>query len=128
MDDETDDLLVKLGEKYPFLTVCKYADEEFVGIIQNNDDAITSIYDFGQLPNTELKQLFLELGDTWWWESNRSIPINLFLKQEWLPFKPYTRVFTNKTLEILSGPVTSLSKISQVKRKRKSITLVRKMN
>ena len=23
---------------------------------------------------------FLELGDVWWWESNRQIPIHLFLK------------------------------------------------
>ena len=122
-----DNLLVQLGEKYPFLTVCRYAGEEFVGIIQNNDATITSIYDFGQLPNTELKQLFLELGETWWWESNRSIPINLFLKREWIIFKPYTRTFTNKTLEVLSGPVTSLSKISHTKRKRKSITLVRRI-
>ena len=122
-----DNLLSQLQEKYPFLSVCKYAGEEYVGIIQNNDDAITSIYDFGQLPTTELKELFLELGETWWWESNRSIPINLFLKKEWEPFKPYTRTFTNKTLEILSGPITSLNKITHTKRKRKSITLVRRV-
>ena len=122
-----DNLLLQLQEKYPFLSVCKYAGEEYVGIIQNNDDTITSIYDFGQLPTTELKELFLELGETWWWESNRSIPINLFLKKEWEPFKPYTRTFTNKTLEILSGPVTSLNKITHTKRKRKSITLIRRV-
>ena len=75
-------LFEKLGEKYPFLTVCRYADMEFVGIIQNHDNTITSIYDFGQLPTQELKVLFLELGEQWWWESNRSIPINLFLKSE----------------------------------------------
>jgi len=120
-------LLVQLEEKYPFLTVCKYADEEFIGIIQNTDASITSIYDFGLLPTTELKELFLKLGDTWWWESNRCIPINLFLKSEWTIFRPYTRTFTNKTLEVLSGPVTSLNNISQTKRKRKSITLVRRI-
>ena len=120
-------LFEKLGEKYPFLTVCSYAGDEFVGIIQNHDNAITSIYDFGQLPSQELKILFLELGESWWWESNRSIPINLFLKDDWTVFKPYTRTFTNKTLEILSGPVTSLNDISHTKRKRKSITLVRRV-
>ncbi|RLF55893.1 MAG: hypothetical protein DRN27_10135, partial [Thermoplasmata archaeon] len=102
-------LLIQLEKKYPFLTVCRYADEEFVGIIQNHDNTITSIYDFGQLPTVELKKLFLDLGETWWWESNREIPINLFLKNEWTIFKPYTRIFTNKTLKILSGPVTSLN-------------------
>jgi len=121
-----DNLLQKLGDKYPFLSVCKYADEEYIGIIQNSDNTITSIYDFGQLPSQEYKLLFLELGETWWWESNRKIPINLFLKQDWLPFKPFTRVFTNKNLDILSGPITSLNSIA-IKRKRRSITLVRKV-
>ena len=73
--ENNSDLFKKLSEKYPFLTVCKHADEEFVGIIQNRDATITSMYSFGHLPTTELKQLFLDLGETWWWESNRSIPI-----------------------------------------------------
>ena len=125
--ENNSDLFKKLSEKYPFLTVCKHADEEFVGIIQNRDATITSIYSFGDLPTTELKQLFLELGETWWWESNRSIPINIFLKSEWDVFKPYSLTFTNKALEILSGPATSLNEIVHQKKKRKSITLVRRM-
>lgn len=125
--ENNSDLFKKLSEKYPFLTVCKHADEEFVGIIQNRDATITSLYSFGDLPTTELKQLFLELGETWWWESNRSIPINIFLKSEWDAFKPYSLTFTNKSLEILSGPATSLNEIVHKKKKRKSITLVRRM-
>jgi len=125
--ENNNSLFKKLTEKYPFLTVCRYADEEFVGIIQNRDGVITSLYNFGALPNTELKELFLELGETWWWESNRSIPINIFLRHEWGVFKPYTKTFANKSLEILSGPVTSLNEIVHKKKKRKSITLVRRM-
>jgi len=124
---ENTNLFEKLQEKYPFLSVCKYADEEHVGIIQNRDNNITSLYDFGLLTSPELKQLFLELGETWWWESNRSIPINIFLRGEWDIFKPYTKTFINKSLEILSGPCTSLNEIAHKKKKRKSITLVRKM-
>jgi len=119
-------LFNQLSDKYPFLSVCKYADEEFVGIIQNHDNIFTCIYDFGKLPNVEIKQQFLDLGEVWWWESNRSIPINLFLKGEWDIFKPYIRTFTNKSLDVLSGPVTSLNNISQNRRKRKSITLIRR--
>lgn len=121
-------LFDKLSEKYPFLTVCRYAESEYVGIVQNCGSAITSLYDFGMLNDQELKIRFLELGETWWWESNRSIPINIFLRGEWDIFKPYIRTFNNKSLEILSGPTTSLSQLSQAKRKRKSITLVRKMD
>jgi len=125
--ENNNDLFKKLAEKYPFLTVCRHADEEFVGIIQNRDAVITSMYNFGALPTTELKEKFLELGETWWWESNRSIPINIFLKSEWDIFKPYAKTFTNKSLEVLSGPATSLNEIVHKKKKRKSITLVRRM-
>lgn len=126
--ENNNNLFKKLSEKYPFLTVCRYAEEEFVGIIQNRGNTITSMYNFGSLPTVEHKKLFLELGEIWWWESNRSIPINIFLRGEWSVFKPYTKTFTNKTLEILSGPVTSLSEIVHKKKKRKSITLVRKVD
>lgn len=121
------ELFEKLSEKYPFITLCVYSSQEYVGIIQNRDDAITTIYDFGSISNLTEKQLFLELANVWWWESNRSIPINIFLKKEWEPFRIYIRTFANKDLEILHGPVCSLSDLARKKSKRKSITLVRRM-
>lgn len=121
------DLFAKLAEKYPFITLCVYASSEYVGIIQNQDDAITTIYDFGSIQGLGEKQRFLELANVWWWESNRSIPINIFLKGEWDLFRPYLRTFTNKDLEILHGPVCSLGEMARKKSKRKSITLVRRI-
>lgn len=122
------DFFEKLAEKYPFITLCVYATTEYVGIIQNQDDAITTIYDFGAIADVKHKQQFLDLANIWWWESNRSIPINIFLKGDWDLFKPYLRTFTNKDLEILHGPVCSLSEMSRKKSKRKSITLVRRVD
>ena len=124
----THDLFAKLAEKYPFITLCLYANTEYVGIIQNHDDAITTIYDFGSIQRLEEKQRFLELANIWWWESNRSIPINIFLKGEWDLFRPYLRTFTNKDLEIMHGPICSLSEMARKKSKRKSITLVRRVD
>jgi hypothetical protein len=124
----TNDFFEKLAEKYPFITLCVYAATEYVGIIQNQDEAITTIYDFGAIADVELKRHFLELANVWWWESNRSIPINIFLKGEWDVFRPYLRTFTNKDLEILHGPVCSLSEMGRKKSKRKSITLVRRVD
>ena len=121
------DLFAKLSEQYPFITLCVYASNEYVGIIQNQDDLITTIYDFGAIQDAELKRRFVELANIWWWESNRSIPINIFLKQDWDPFKHYLRTFINKDLEILHGPVCSLAEIARKKSKRKSITLVRRI-
>jgi hypothetical protein len=122
------DIFSKLAEKYPFITLCVYASTEYVGIIQNKDDAITTIYDFGSIQDLEQKRQFLELANVWWWESNRSIPINIFLKSEWDPFKEYLKTFVNKDLEILHGPACSLIDIARKKSKRKSITLVRRVD
>ena len=122
------DLFTKLTEKYPFITLCVYANEEYVGIVQNRDDSVTTIYDFGAVQTQQKKLEFLELANTWWWESNRSIPINIFLRTEWEPFKATLRTFSNKDLEIIHGPVCSLMDIARKKSKRKSITLVRRVD
>jgi hypothetical protein len=86
------------------------------------------LYDFGSILSDEEKNQFIDLANTWWWESNRSIPINIFLKAEWEQFRPYLRTFSNRDLQILHGPVCSLTDISQKKSKRRSITLVRKLD
>jgi hypothetical protein len=117
----------KLSETHPFITVCSYASQDYVGIVQNKDDSVTTIYDYGSIIDSNSRTRFLELGDTWWWESNRLIPINLFLKEEWLPFKPYLRTFTNKSLVILHGPVCSMNELHKRRSKRRSITLVKRM-
>jgi len=124
----TNDLFARLSEKYPFISLCVYASTEYVGIIQNQDEAVTTIYDFGAIQDVTAKRRFLELANVWWWESNRSIPINIFLKTEWDPFRGYIRTFVNKDLEILHGPVCSLSEMARKKSKRKSITLVRRVD
>lgn len=117
----------KLTENHPFITVCSYATQDYVGIVQNRDDMVTTIYDYGSIVDPVIKEKFLELGDTWWWESNRLIPINLFLKDEWAMFKPYLRTFNNKSLVIVHGPVCSMAELSKRRSKRRSITLVKRM-
>ena len=122
------ELFDKLAERYPFITLCTYAGSEYVGVVQNRDDLVTTIYDFGIIQDIELKKQFLDLANVWWWESNRSIPINIFLKGEWDVFRPYLKTFVNKDLDILYGPATSLAELSRKKTKRKSITLVRRVD
>jgi hypothetical protein len=122
------DLFKKLTEKYPFITLCIYAGNEYIGIIQNQDDLVTTIYDFGSLHTADQKHRYLELANVWWWESNRSIPINIFLRQDWDDFRFCLRTFVNKDLDILHGPVCSLNDIARKKSKRKSITLVRRID
>ena len=72
-----DDSLKEFIKKYPFISYVIYGGNEYVGIIQNVDDFLTTIYDYGSLRTADEKKVFLELGETWWWESNRSIPIKI---------------------------------------------------
>jgi hypothetical protein len=121
------DFFKELSEKYPFITVVNYSGTEYVGIMLNRNTDVTTMYDFGRIVDQELKQRFIELAETWWWESNRSIPINIFLREEMYQFQDYKITFTNKDLEILMGPTISLSDLAKKRSKKKSITLVRKM-
>jgi hypothetical protein len=122
-----EDFFNKLSENHPFITICSYSSQDYVGIIQNRDDTVTTLYDYGAIMQAELRAKFLELGDIWWWESNRSIPINIFLKEEWLIFKPYIKTFNNKGLDIIHGPIVCMTDFSKKRSKRRSITLVRRM-
>lgn len=118
----------RLSANHPFITVCSYANQDYVGIIQNRDESVTTIYDYGAILDPEEKMKFLSLGEIWWWESNRLIPINLFLKDEWIPFKSYLKTFSNKSLIVLHGPITSMNELHKRRSKRKSITLVRRLD
>ena len=121
-------IFTHLAERYPFITLCVHANNEYVGIVQNRDDLVTTIYDYGAIQRHDDKLRFIELANVWWWESNRSIPINIFLKQDWEPFRGYLRTFMNKDLQILHGPVCSLQDLARKKSKRKSITLIRRVD
>lgn len=117
----------ELLSKYPFLTFLVYGGNEYIGVIQNLDEVITTIYDYGALRTVEQKQQFLELAEMWWWESNRLIPINVFLKAEWTPFRSVVKTMNSKDVEIKFGPQLSLKEIAAKRSKRRSITLVRKL-
>jgi len=117
----------ELLKKYPFLTYLVYGGNEYIGVIQNLDEVITTIYDYGALRTLDQKQQFLELAEMWWWESNRLIPINVFLKAEWVPFRTVVKTMNSKDVEIKFGPQVSLKEIAAKRSKRRSITLVRKL-
>ena len=124
MEEHYKQLLIK----YPFISYVTYGGNDYIGIIQNFDEVITTLYDFGVLKDDEVKRVFLELGEMWWWESNRLIPINVFLKQDWAVFKACLRTMNSKDVEIKMGPYVSLKEMATKRSKRKSITLVRRVS
>lgn len=115
-------------EDFPFLTGLKFRDIEYIGIIQNADDKIISFYDFDIIRTDEDKQKFLQLGEVWWWESNRILPINIFLRGELEAFRYCLKTVIQKDTEILFGPVTSLDNMYTKRIKRRQIQLVRKVD
>ena len=116
----------ELAEKFPFLSCVKHGMSEYVGILQNQDDFVTSIYVYDDIPSEALRTEFLRLGDVWWWESNRAIPINIFLAGEFNPFQNWLKTFTTKETKMIFGPSTSLNNIVRKRIKRRQIQLVKK--
>lgn len=117
-----------LQHNFPFISVINHVDHEYVGIVINQDAQITSIYDYSAIKTDAEKERFLELGEAWWWESNRLIPISIFLSKDILPFRYAIKNFATKDVKILLGPCTSLNDIITKRIKRKSITLIKKIN
>ena len=115
-----------LRDKFPFLSLVRKGDLEFVGIIQNEDVNVISFYDYGRLYSPQDKMTFLKYGETWWHESNRKIPINIFLKGDFRYFRTTLVTLNSKDIEILHGPTVRLSDISKKRVKRRTIQLVRR--
>ena len=114
-------------EQLPFISVLNYGEQEYVGIIINQDQFVTSFYDIDAIRTPEEKNQFILMGETWWWESNRQIPINIFLKAEIDIFKYCIKTFNSKGVRIVLGPTVNLLNMSLKRAKRRSVELVRKV-
>ncbi len=122
--------MVKLRENIeqtmPFITVLTYGEQEYVGMMINQDQYVTSFYDLGAIKTPDEKTALLEQGEIWWWESNRQVPINIFLKKDLEHFKYAIKTFNSKDVVIILGPVVNILSLTLRRVKRKSVQLVRK--
>ena len=114
-------------EKFPFLCLCRAGEEEVIGIIQNYTSTLASIYVLNVLNCKEHKAEFLEYGELWWWESNRQLPVNLFIGPKFKQFSYSLRTYNVKDFEILHGEAVSLQNIITKRIKRRQIQLVQKL-
>jgi len=119
-------LTKEIQENFPFLSVITYGGNEYIGIIINQDATVTSMYVYTELRTKDEQSTFLELGEAWWWESNRLIPINIFLKNEMDPFKYCIITMNSKDVRVMIGPCVNISNMTVKRIKRKSVQLVRK--
>jgi hypothetical protein len=115
-----------IEEKFPFLSVVTYGGNEYIGIINNQDAFITSMYIYTNLRSDVDKAKFVELGEDWWWESNRMIPINIFLNKDMEQFKYIMMTMNSKDVKVTLGPTVNLNKLSVKRVKRKSVQLLKR--
>ena len=115
-----------IEENFPFLSVVTYGGQEYIGIINNQDNVITSIYVYTELKTEYEKQKFIELGEVWWWESNRMIPISIFLRDEIEYFKYCLKTMNSKDVKVTLGPTVDLTNLAVKRVKRKTTQLIRK--
>lgn len=115
-----------IQENFPFLSVVTYGGHEYIGIIINQDAIVTSMYVYTDLRTEAEQHAFLEMGDVWWWESNRLIPISIFLRNEMEPFRYAIITMNSKDVRVSIGPCVNLNNLTIKRIKRKSVQLVRK--
>jgi hypothetical protein len=120
-------LLKNIEEQFPFISVVAYGGNEYVGIISNQDQWVTSMYVYTMLKDTQHKDLLLELGEVWWWESNRMIPINIFLKAEIEPIQYSMITMNTKDVRVVIGPCVNINNLAFKRVKRKSVQLIKKI-
>jgi hypothetical protein len=121
--------MVKLTEdiraNFPFISVVHYGGIEYVGIVINQDQHVTSMFDYELLRTEEERKTFLELGEAWWWESNRTIPITIYMRVEMDPYRYAVKTMNTKDVDVVFGPTVNLSNIAIKRVKRKMIQLVK---
>ena len=118
--------ITELLEQYPFLTYLVYGGLEYIGVIQNSDEQITTMYDYGKLRTREDKMHFLDLAEIWWWESNRMIPINIFLRNEIAELNYSLISMNSKDVKVVIGPCVNLNNLTIKRVKRKSVQVMRR--
>ena len=119
-------LLKDIEQKFPYLSVVAYGGNEYIGIIVNQDTTVTTMYVYTKLKNEEEKELLIELGEIWWWESNRMIPINIFLRKEISKLNYAMITMNSRDVKVVIGPCVNLNNLTIKRVKRKSVQVMRR--
>lgn len=124
LDEETIKGIEDTRRKYEFLTFVVFKDDLVYGIVQNETPKVLSIYQFDLLRSDDEKDQFLKHGDEWWWGSNRSVPINLFIGDRFEQYDYILRGYPRKPIESMIGPTFSLAERYLRRVRKKKIEIV----
>jgi hypothetical protein len=123
-----DERIKTILASFEFLSYGRMLDVPYLGIIQNSDNQLLSMYVLDSIPEGALRVEFMRCGEEWWWGSNRQIPINIYLKERFRPFRPFLKHFSRKDFELIAGPAVSLQETIARRVRKRQITLVRKID
>lgn len=107
---------------YPYVTVIEHDGSMYYGIIKIKSKQYCTLYCFHLMDESQQEKL-LDLAYTWWCQSNRTIPICLFFREEMEQYEDYTKRFNTDTVNFVSGPVISLSDLPTKRIKRRNVAL-----
>jgi hypothetical protein len=115
-------------EKFPFLSYGTLLDKQYLGIVQNCDAKLISMYILDLIPNEKMRELFMQFGHSWWWDSNRQVPINMFINDpRFRSFRVCLRHFSRKDFNHIAGPAVSLAESLNKRVRKRQVTLVRRL-
>jgi hypothetical protein len=112
-------------QRWPFLTEIRYLNKDYTGIVQNADNTMLHMYVIDQTMSIQQKKEIIQCGELYWWGSNRQIPINVFLRERFRPFKGCLKTFVRKEVTVLSGPLPSLDTLINKRGKKRTVQLVK---
>jgi hypothetical protein len=122
-----DDRIKELLQKYPFLSFGTLQDKPYLGVVQNCDAQLISMYVLTDIPTEDARKQFLDAAFDWWWGSNRQVPINIFLKERFRPFRLFLKHFSRKDFNLEAGPVVSLQETIARRVRKRQITLIKRI-
>lgn len=126
MELTIDSKIQEVLDTFPFMSYGTMLDRQYLGIVQNCDSQLISMYIYTDIPDASLREQFIKLGTQWWWGSNRQIPIHIFLKNFQI-FRPFLKHFSRKDFNLESGPVVSLQETIARRVRKRQITLIRRI-
>ena len=106
-----------------YVTYGVFDSREIVGIVKIKTKQFITLYDFSKIKNPADKKELLSFAAIWWSQSNRTIPISIFIKNDIEKFEAFTTRIDTDAFELLHGPLVAISDIPRKRIKRRNVAL-----
>lgn len=106
-----------------YITYGKVNGADVIGIVKIKSKQYITIYDLSKITDPCTKKLLLSFAHEWWWQSNRTIPISVFIKQDMEQFEKYTTRYNTDDFVLIHGPLVSISDLPKKRIKRRNVAL-----